>query len=83
MSLEISEQTHRVCLAAVWGPLLLAWLIGVAAGLSAAAMEWGLHDGTELLIGRFMPKGLGDLGQFRWGVLLLPALGGLLSGLIS
>lgn len=80
MSLEISETTEFAWRRA--RPLLLAALIGVAAGLSAAAMEWGLHDGTELLIGRFMPEDLGDLGQFRWGVLLLPALGGLLSGLM-
>ena len=80
MSNEISETTEFAWRRA--RPLVLAALIGVAAGLSAAAMEWGLHDGTELLIGRFMPKDLGHLGQFRWGLLLLPALGGLLSGLL-
>lgn len=80
MSNELAESTEYAWRRA--RPLLLAALIGVAAGLSAAAMEWGLHDGTELLIGRFLPQSLGTLGQFHWGLLLLPALGGLLSGLL-
>jgi len=80
LSREISDTTEFA-----WRrlrPLLLAILIGVAAGLSAAAMEWGLHDGTDLLIGRFMPQNLGRLAQFNAGLLLLPVLGGLLSGLL-
>jgi len=80
MSSEIAETTEFAWRRA--RPLLLAALIGVAAGLSAAAMEWGLHDGTEWLIGLFLPDSLGVLNQFRWGILLLPALGGLVSGLL-
>ena len=45
MSHEISETTEFAWRRA--RRLLLAALIGVAAGLSAAAMEWGLHDGTD------------------------------------
>lgn len=80
MAHEISETTEFA-----WRrmrPLLLAMLIGVFAGLSAALMEWGLDRGTEVLIGRFLPQNLGRLGQFHWGLLLLPAAGGLLSGLL-
>lgn len=80
MSHEISETTEFA-----WRRLrllLLAMLIGVVAGLSAVVMEWGLDHGTDVLIGRFLPQNLGRLGQFHWGLLLLPALGGLLSGLL-
>ena len=59
----------------------LAALVGVAGGAAAAGLEWGLHHGSELLVGRFTHLGGSHTLRFEWGVLLLPAFGGLLSGL--
>ncbi len=68
--------------AARWGRLFaFSALVGACAGLAAAGLEWGLHHGSELLAGRFTHLGGSDVLQFRWGVLLLPAMGGLASGL--
>ena len=58
----------------------LAIVVGLAAGLAAVALEGGLH-GSRFLIGRFEP-GEADLYQWRWMFLLLPAMGGLASGLL-
>ncbi len=61
---------------------LLGSVVGVLGGLSASAMDWGLHHGISLLVGRFAHlSGTGVL-QPQWAVLLLPAAGCLLSGLI-
>ena len=65
-----------------WGrPLVLGALAGVVGGLAAAGFEWGLTHGSEFLAGRFTHLGAAGVFEFRWGVLLLPALGGLVSGL--
>ena len=65
-----------------WGRLLvLGALAGVAGGLAAAGFEWGLTRGSDFLAGRFTHLGAAGVFEFRWGVLLLPALGGLVSGL--
>ena len=69
--------------AARWSWLVsLAALAGLAGGLAAAGLEWGLHHGTELLVGRITHLGGDQTMQFHWAVLLLPAAGGLASGLI-
>jgi len=69
--------------AARWTRLFaMAVLVGAGAGAAAAGIEWGLHHGSELLTGRFTHLGGAGVMQFRWGVLLLPAAGGLVSGLI-
>ena len=57
-------------------------LTGIAGGAAAAAMEWGLHYGTEALIGKVVPTDAFATLQFHWAILILPALGGLLCGLI-
>ena len=65
-----------------WGRLLvLSVLAGIAGGLAAAAFEWGLTVGSQFLVGRFTHLGAAGVLNFRWGVLLLPALGGLASGI--
>jgi CIC family chloride channel protein len=60
----------------------LAALVGIGGGAAAAGLEWGLHHGSELLVGRFTYLGGPGTFHFEWGVLLLPAAGGLLSGLV-
>ena len=68
--------------AARWARLFaLAAAVGVCAGLAIAGLEWGLHHGSELLAGRFTHLGGPQVLRFHWGVLLLPVLGGLASGL--
>jgi len=69
--------------AARWARLFpLGALVGIVGGLAAAGVEWGLHHGTHLLVGRIAHLGSADALRFHWGVLLLPALGGLISGLL-
>ncbi len=66
-----------------WGRLLgLAVLAGALAGLAARALEFGLHFGTAHLVGRFTDLGEAHVGTFRLELLLLPTIGGLLSGLL-
>jgi CIC family chloride channel protein len=60
----------------------LAALTGVAGGLAAAAMEWGLHEGIHLIVGRVVPTATAQVLQPSWAVLLLPAAGGLVSALV-
>lgn len=67
--------------AARWSRLLgLGSLVGVAAGLAASGLEWGLQNGSQALAGRFTHLGGAGVLSFHWGVLLLPAAGGLVSG---
>ncbi len=61
--------------------MLLAVLAGVLSGFAALLFEWGMLRGSELLVGRFTHLSGADVFRFHWGVLLLPAIGGLLSGL--
>jgi len=66
-----------------WTRLLgLASLVGVLAGLAAAALEYGLHEGSRFLVGRFTDLGQARVLEFRPELLLLPALGGLIAGLL-
>ncbi|MDX1649428.1 MAG: chloride channel protein, partial [Myxococcota bacterium] len=60
----------------------LAALAGVVAGLAAAALDAGLAATTRLLIGRFATLGGPEVGRVEPALLLLPALGGLVSGLV-
>jgi CIC family chloride channel protein len=55
---------------------------GLAGGVAAAAMEWGLHFGSEALIGRVVGNASFAVFQFHWAVLVLPAIGGLVSGVV-
>lgn len=62
--------------------LLLSVLVGLLSGLAARALQSLIELGFPALIGRVVnPATIPDL-QLRWGVLLLPALGGLVSGLV-
>jgi len=61
---------------------VVAALVGAGAGAAAAGTEWALHHGSDLLTGRFTHLGGAGVMEFRWGVLLLPAAGGLVSGLV-
>ena len=66
-----------------WGrTILLSSLVGVLAGLAAVALESALHLGTDMLIGRFTHLGAAGIWQWRWELIALPAVGGLLSGVI-
>ena len=66
-----------------WKRLFLFPIItGLAGGIAAAAMEWGLHVGIKALIGDAIPKDPFAVFQFHWAFLVLPALGGLVCGLV-
>ncbi len=76
----LSRRSKRV---PQWGRfLVLGALAGVLGGLAAAGFEWGLHVGSQFLVGRFTHLGAGEVYRFHWGVLLLPAAGGLVSGIL-
>lgn len=66
--------------------LLLGAAVGIAGGAAAVALEWGLHSGSELLVQRIVGARFDTAGPrlliFDWRILLLPALGGLLSGVV-
>jgi CIC family chloride channel protein len=62
--------------------LLVSVLVGLLCGLAARALETLIDVGFRSLIGRFVETGSGRSFEFRWSVLLLPALGGLFSGLV-
>lgn len=69
--------------ATAWVRLLtISVIVGVSAGLAAAALEAGLYVGSELLVGRYVEVGGEHLWRFHWQIMVLPALGGLASGLI-
>jgi CIC family chloride channel protein len=73
--------------AARWGRLLaLGTLVGLLGGLAAALLEWGLEAGSSLLVHSIVGPRV-DVGGMRvlifdWRIVLLPALGGLASGLV-
>lgn len=69
--------------AARWGRIFgFSALIGVLTGLAAAALVYSLDIGVHYLIGRFTHISGPGVWKFHWGVLLLPTLGGLLSGIL-
>jgi len=57
-------------------------VVGIAGGLAAAGLEAGLYYGSAAIIGRHVDMGGAQFMTFRWPVVLLPALGGLLSGVV-
>ncbi|RME37056.1 MAG: CBS domain-containing protein [Planctomycetota bacterium] len=66
-----------------WSKLLgMSAAVGALSGLAAAALEWGLHTGSAHLIGRFTDLGEAGVMHVRWGLVVLPALGGLAAGLV-
>ncbi len=69
--------------AAHWTRLLgLAVLVGITSGFAAVLLEYGLHHGAKHLVLRFVDFASTETFVFRWQVLVLPALGGLLSGIM-
>ncbi|MEN8159301.1 MAG: chloride channel protein, partial [Myxococcota bacterium] len=64
------------------GTLVLAVGAGVLAGIAAVALRGALHFASAALVGRFADPGSAELIQFRPAILMLPALGGLASGLL-
>ncbi len=60
----------------------IAVLVGVVSGLATAAVEFGLHNGSRHIVGRIVNPGMPAVLDFHWPLLVLPALGGLLSGLL-
>ncbi len=71
--------------AARWMRLFgLGILVGILGGLAAAALHAGLEIGTKGIVERFTGLSLSGLDYFRfeWILLLLPTLGGLVSGVI-
>jgi CIC family chloride channel protein len=62
--------------------ILLSVIVGFLAGLAAKGLEASLHYGVSQGIGRFADPGGDQTLQFAWPIFLLPALGGILSGLI-
>ncbi len=61
---------------------LLAAGVGIAAGAAAAALARLLHLGADNLIGRFAELGGPAVLTPSWPLLLMPCLGGLVSGLV-
>jgi CIC family chloride channel protein len=62
--------------------LVLAVGAGVLAGLAAVALRTALHFASAALVGRFADPGSAALLSFSPEILMLPALGGLASGLL-
>ena len=60
--------------------ILLSIAVGLVSGLVARALEAALRFGSQKLIGSVITLGGHEVLTFRWGVLLFPALGGLISG---
>jgi CIC family chloride channel protein len=63
------------------GTLTLAVAAGLLAGLAAVALRVGIHEASLLLVRRFADPGGPEILRLRTEILLLPALGGLASGL--
>jgi CIC family chloride channel protein len=67
----------------IWRRILLSILIGVLAGLAARFVESSLHLLIPHLIGKVARPAEATIFRFDPRLLLLPAVGGLLSGLIT
>lgn len=66
----------------LWRTIVLSIVIGFLAGLAAKGLESGVQFGIQGVIGRFADSSGDDVLKFRWQILLLPAAGGLLSGIL-
>ncbi len=63
--------------------LWLSMLVGAFCGCAAALLELGIHVGSKHLVGQFTYLGQARVLRFNWAILLLPAFGGLIAGLLS
>lgn len=61
----------------------LGIVVGVLGGLAAAALHALLEFGTHHIVGRVANLGGLDTFRFEWVLLLIPAMGGLASGIIT
>ncbi len=61
----------------------LAAIVGVIAGIAAAVLEWALVGGHAALAGNFTHLGSAEVFHFDWRIVLLPAAGCLLAGLVT
>jgi CIC family chloride channel protein len=52
------------------------------AGAAAALLDWAIHFGSNRLVGEFAHFGTAEFFHFEWAILLLPAIGGLVAGLL-
>jgi CIC family chloride channel protein len=78
---QIASRWHSP--ATRWGRRVgLAVIVGIAAGAAAALLDRAIHFGSDRLIGQFAPFGTADSFHFDWRILLLPAVGGLVAGLL-
>jgi CIC family chloride channel protein len=66
----------------LWRTIALSIAVGFLAGLAAKGLESAVQFGFGTVIGRYADPSGSETLLFRWQILLLPALGGLLSGLI-
>lgn len=81
--LTYSGRTFSQLLSRRWSrTLLVSILVGLLCGLAARTLETLIDAGFRSLIGRVVDPASGRSFEFRWSVLLLPALGGLFSGLV-
>lgn len=62
--------------------LLLSIVVGMLSGFAARALETLVDFGFTRLIGRLAKPAAVTILQFSWGVLLLPVVGGLVSGVV-
>jgi CIC family chloride channel protein len=58
----------------------VAALVGATVGLATTGLELGLREAVPLLVGQFTDLGEPHFLNFRIGILLLPAIGGLAGG---
>lgn len=69
--------------AARWSRLFgLSVLVGILSGFAALGLEEALHLGSHYLVGRFADPASPAVLRWDWRILLLPALGGLFSGVV-
>lgn len=61
----------------------LGIIVGVLGGLAAAVLHALLEFGTHHIVGRVANLGGLDTFRFEWVLLLIPAIGGLVSGVIT
>jgi len=65
-----------------WGPrIALSIVVGALAGLAAAGLDWAIHAGSHAIIGRFAQFDTRD-PHFEWALVAVPAVGGLMAGLL-
>ena len=66
-----------------WGRRVgLALIVGIAGGLAASLLDWLIQTGSRELIGQVTNSGTAQVRHFDLWILLMPAVGGLVAGLL-